>query len=257
MVAPRPVSPAASSSVASEVEGMSEIEIQDDECGFIWSHSAEVTPQRICNGQITNKVKNVVMTAAYRQKEGFAYNPSYVMGYGPSSIRAEKELDEAGGGRKNGAKDGSYSFIAGRREYEMRHASNFLFYFIQGMVNTDPMKRELAPLRSCFRWKCEQHKEHLATHLVMRAHSQRIFNVGGPAPGDRLPEIMKDLTEWVVREFGGEDGPLASVVKQMILERRLMAKRAVTEPLEKRKLAGAKINAIESIASGEKKKRVE
>ena len=124
------------------------------------------------------------------------------------------------------------------------------------MVNTDPMKRELAPLRSCFRWRCDQHKEHLATHLVMRAHSQKVFNVSGAA-GERLPEIMASLGEWLMGEFGGEEGPMAAVVRQMIMERRLMAKRAVSEPLEKRKVAKTKILAIEEITTEEKKKRVE
>ena len=76
------------------------------------------------------------MTSMYRQKEGRPYQPTYMMGYAPADVKAEKELDDNGGARRLGRQAG--------------HC------FIAGTVNTDPLKREHAPLKTAYRWSCEQ-----------------------------------------------------------------------------------------------------
>ena len=77
-----------------------------------------------------------MMTSMYRQKDGRPYTPTYMMGYTPADVKAEKELDDNGGTRKLG-RQGGHCFIAGH-------------------VNTDPMKREHAPLKTAYRWSCAQ-----------------------------------------------------------------------------------------------------
>lgn len=156
------------------------------------------------------------MTSMYRQKEGRPYTPSYMMGYAPADVKAEKELDDNGGARRLGRQAG--------------HC------FIAGTVNTDPLKREHAPLKTAYRWSCEQvikhfvqyffifsylyfqHCDMVATNIVMRAHSQRVFTINEKTE-DNLEAIVDNVGSWVREEWCGVDGAISRVIKQMVFER--------------------------------------
>ena len=59
-------------------------------------------------------------------------------GYGPSDTKAEKDLDD-NGSTKKASRDGGWCFLA-------------------GTINSDPLKREHAPLKTKFSWSCDQVK---------------------------------------------------------------------------------------------------
>ena len=95
------------------------------------------------------------MTGMYRYKEssGQPYGPTFMMGYGPGDVKVsdhlishinniffffqvERELDENGAARKGRSFQGHQ--------------------FMAGMIQTDPIKREIAPLKTAYRWSCSQ-----------------------------------------------------------------------------------------------------
>ena len=58
----------------------------------------------------------------------------------------------------------------------------------------------------------------VATHLVMRAHSQKIFTVNEKTE-ENLEVIVDCIGNWAKDEWAGMDGAIARVIKQMVFER--------------------------------------
>ena len=95
----------------------------------------------------------------------------------------------------------------------------------------------------------------LATHLTLRAHSQRVINFTNWVDED-LEDTITTLEQWMVKEFTGVNGPLARVVKQMIMEHQLSAEAKIQGPIEKKRKADAKITEIMGTTSTKKPKEV-
>lgn len=95
----------------------------------------------------------------------------------------------------------------------------------------------------------------LASHLTMRAHSQRVFNLTNWVDED-LEDTIATLERWLVKEFTGVDGPISRVVKQLVLEHQLRAEARVQAPIERKRQADAKITEIMGTTSVKKAKEV-
>ena len=95
----------------------------------------------------------------------------------------------------------------------------------------------------------------LATHLTLRAHSQKIFNLTNWSEGD-LEETVSVIGEWMAKEFAGADGPLSSVVRQIVREHQLRAEAKVQIPIEKKRKAEEKIAGILETTTVKKVKEV-
>ena len=58
----------------------------------------------------------------------------------------------------------------------------------------------------------------VATNIVMRAHSQRVFTINEKTE-DNLEAIVDNVGSWVREEWCGVDGAISRVIKQMVFER--------------------------------------
>ena len=58
----------------------------------------------------------------------------------------------------------------------------------------------------------------VATNIVMRAHSQRVFTINEKTE-DNLEAIVDNVGSWVREEWCAVDGAISRVIKQMVFER--------------------------------------
>ena len=58
----------------------------------------------------------------------------------------------------------------------------------------------------------------VATHIVMRAHSQKLLTINENTE-DNIDNIVETIANWMRDEWAGPDSAIARVIKQMVLER--------------------------------------
>ena len=58
----------------------------------------------------------------------------------------------------------------------------------------------------------------VATHIVMRAHSQKLLTINEKTE-ENIESIVDTITNWMRDEWAGPDSAIGRVIKQMVLER--------------------------------------
>ena len=56
-------------------------------------------------------------------------------------------------------------------------------------------------MKSIFRMRCPEQKGHIATDVVLRAHSQKVWNVRLENGEKEMKEITEEICQWLIPEL--------------------------------------------------------